>query len=298
MSLISRVHSVFERSISDETLKAVVDHLERFGYIEEGDLDGLSDVRVRDVVVAAIGKLAEHAGIHLTGIWLFDLVALYRFIRRNPRCSVSEKLEEQPEAAMSRWTKRQLTYYIERVPRGCSKGAFSAAVSDYFNNWTAVADISFSERDQSSTDIIVSTGRGPGQNFDGAGGTLAWAYLPNGSDSQLLMRFDDDETFTTDPTGRGTQLENVSTHEFGHLIGISHAPNATSLMSPYYNKSIATPRAWDISQAQTRYGAPKSAPPSPPATPPVPPVPTPPAEPVNPYLVDVRTIIIPGHRII
>ena len=274
------------RQVIDEVVK----HLVTFRYLDLEDLGA-------DSLDNALHRLCEHAGIDSTGI--DRLIRIYRFIRRNPRCQVCESLEAAPEAVQSRWTKKQLTFYVDGTVRSIPRQQFRTAIADYFKNWEAVCDLKFTEIDNSNSDILVSTGRGSSSQFDGPNGTLAWSYLPNGDDRQILMKFDDDETFTTDPTGRGVYLEAVSTHEFGHAIGISHAPNATSLMSPYYNKSISTPRAWDISQAQTRYGAPKSAPTPPPATPPVQPEPAPPAVPViPPGYVKVSDIIIPGHRII
>ena len=278
-----------------EQLDAVVKHLLEFKYLDAQELAFVGSTNeVRDLINDAVKRICAHAGIDSHGIDM--LVQLYRFIKRNARCAVCEHLEVQPEFALARWTKKNLTYYIEKAPKSIGMANFRAVVKDYFKNWEDVCGLTFREIDQSNSDILISTGSGPGHNFDGSGGTLAWAYLPNGQDQQLLMRFDDAESFSMSRTG-GIYLEAVATHEFGHLIGISHAPQAGFLMSPYYDRDVFKPRSWDITQAQSRYGKPVEVTPPviPPVTPPVPPV-TPPAD--NPYLVDANRIVIPGFRLV
>lgn len=266
-----------------DMLRDVVSHLVRFGYLDDKQMAIVgSSGEISDLVNEAFHRLAKHAGFEdASGLDL--LIGLYKFVHRNPRCAISEA-----EAATAKWNKKNLTYWVEKAPRGFTNQQMTDLAGQYFHNWEVVCDIKFSPATSASSDILISTGRGSATNFDGAGGTLAWAYLPNGSDRQLLMRFDDDETFTTNQSGGGILLQNVATHEFGHLLGLSHAPNATSLMSPYYNRDIGTPREWDREQAVSRYGFPPIAPtPTPPTTP----------APANPFLVDVSTIIIPGFRI-
>ena len=110
-------------------------------------------------------------------------------------------------------------------------------------------------KDKAKADIIVTTGKGVQHQFDGRGGTLAWAYMPQGKNEKLLMRFDLDETWVADKTNRGILLSNVACHEFGHLLGLGHSKKSQALMAPYYNPFVSAPQADDdIPKIQKLYG--------------------------------------------
>ena len=76
---------------------------------------------------------------------------------------------------------------------------------------------------------------------------------------QLLMRVNYDEVWTPE------ELYQTSLHEFGHALGIGHAPvGVMSCMSAYLDPSVTTPQSWEIGQAQLRYGLPAAFASSPP----------------------------------
>jgi hypothetical protein len=108
--------------------------------------------------------------------------------------------------------------------------------------------------------------------------------MPDGSDQQLLMKFDLDETWIENANQRGILLENVACHEFGHLLGLTHSQVQGALMAPYYNAAISTPQQNDdIPRILARYG---------PATaqPPVGPTPTPPV--IPPVVPSQHSLVI------
>src|ERR1019366_8787269 len=102
-----------------------------------------------------------------------------------------------------------------------------------------------------------------------------WAYLPTGSDTQLLMEFDLAENWTI-ADGAGVHVINVACHEFGHLMGLSHSTLQSALMAPYYNVAILTPQTQDdIPRFVARYGGkPTEVAPVTPSVPPAPAAPT------------------------
>ncbi len=106
------------------------------------------------------------------------------------------------------------------------------------------------------------------------------------------MKFDVDEAWTLLPGQRGTMLVNVATHEFGHLMGLSHSRLQTALMAPYYNAAIAVPQSQDdITRFQARYGVRQG-----PVTPPVPvPVPAPGVARVE--ITGAVTVLVNGRQI-
>lgn len=114
-------------------------------------------------------------------------------------------------------------------------------------------------------DIQAASVRYTHQRIDGRSGTLAWAQLPCGRDRQLESRIDASETWHLDPETRPrrgfTHLGAVMCHENGHLLGLEHDTTpARSLLDPMYGPDVLTPQAWDIKQAQHRYGPPIEVP--------------------------------------
>jgi len=171
---------------------------------------------------------------------------------------------------LQKWNKGKLTYYIKSRVGGIKPADFDRVIDAAFQAWEDLCMLQVERTSKASTaDIIVDTGQGPGSDFDGPGGTLAWAYLPDGQDRQLLMRFDLGDTWILTPQERGILLFNVACHEIGHLLGLDHSKIESALMAPYYNVAIAVPQAKDdVPRIQARYGKRVDAPP---VVPPLPP---------------------------
>lgn len=125
--------------------------------------------------------------------------------------------------------------------------------------WSGVCGIQLSVVDTpNGANIYCQSGR-----IDGPNGVLGQSYLPCGSapTDQLAQLLDDGERWTED------FLERVWLHELGHAIGLDHAPQGSgAVMEPYLTRLIE-PQAWDVQQAQARYGAPKPKTPPPSPTP-------------------------------
>lgn len=222
-----------------------------FGYTN--DADGISAV--------------QHAyGLPETGV-LDDMTV--RVVTRLPRCGMTDA--QPARGSISKWGIREISYHIVSYPPGIglTTQQVDAVVSQAFAAWAAVVDLVFSKSDSAdSANIVIGTGRGSRSNFDGPSGTLAWAQLPPSSSykGQIQMMWDGDEAFTVSKTVNGILLLNVTTHEFGHALGLSHSNVPHSLMNPFYDPSIAAPQANDKQDVLTRY-APAKAPPTPVPTP-------------------------------
>lgn len=189
---------------------------------------------------------------------------------QEPRCGCPDHLDnknqehiqflnaqEISEEKRDRWNRLGLTYAIESYVSGKVRPREQdKIIASAFLAWDKVCGVQLEQiKDIKKADIVVSTGRGMRHNFDGRGGVLAWAYMPQGNNKQLMMRFDLDETWVSNPKDRGILIHNVACHEFGHILGLKHSTRPKALMAPYYNPFVANPQMDDdIPRIQKLYG--------------------------------------------
>lgn len=161
---------------------------------------------------------------------------------------------------VAKWGKKKLTWHIDAALPALGVARQANILSEAFASWSKVTDLTFTPTDNPrSADIVIGYGRGRRADFDGRGGTLAWAMLPSSEafDGQLQLMFDMDEDWENT-----IRTVNVACHEIGHTLGLSHGPEGC-LMAPVYAANIATPQRWDIDEAVSRYGVPTTAIPPP-----------------------------------
>ena len=104
----------------------------------------------------------------------------------------------------------------------------------------------------------------PGQNrsldirwttsgFDGAGGTLAYAYFPAPPNPETIagdIYFDEGETWRI---GADVDMFTVALHEAGHALGLDHSDDPNAVMAPYYAGPASGLAPDDIAGIQTLY---------------------------------------------
>ena len=173
------------------------------------------------------------------------------------------QMREMAQENQEKWLKDSLKYVVDGYVTGLPKKVQDKLIATAFKAWTDVAGIEICQcpkKDTKNADILVGVGRGKKHNFDGQGGTLAWAYMPKGKNRQLRMRFDLEEIWVQHQYERGIWMLPVAAHEVGHLLGLEHSKVKEALMAPYYNPFISTPQLKDdIMQIQKLYGKPKNA---------------------------------------
>ena len=108
------------------------------------------------------------------------------------------------------------------------------------------------------------------RQLDGAGGTLAYAYLPS---IDLATSRSLDQVIDLDERWSRKMFWLVVAHETGHNLGLSHNEGREiALMDPHLNIDIDGYQAWDIDQLVQRHGLPTVSPQPSPS--PVPTIPT------------------------
>lgn len=262
---------------SSQQLKFSIDYLSFFGYIAVELLKNMS----RKDLEKAVKTFQRWFGLKADGVVGPKTLRAMEI----PRCGCPDvldadngvhkqylKMQAVIEENMAKWNKTGLTYAVHSYVGGrLSKTRQLEIFAGAMKAWDDVCGVEIRPTGNvQRADLVLSTGSGRRHNFDGRGGTLAWAYLPNGRDNQLLMRFDLAETWIDNPRDRGILLFNVACHEFGHMLGLTHSKKRGALMAPYYNPNVAVPQ-WDddIPRVEARYGK-DTADPEPPSVDPDP----------------------------
>lgn len=243
--------------VADHQVAEVLAYLDRYGYFEKslGDMRKASVVKVED----ALAEFQGFFGLQQSGV--VDQKTLRTM--RQPRCGCPDIHRERHGSRagnLPRWTKTDLTYHIRDYVRGVSNADQDRMFREAFESWQAVCGITCKKAEVGTTpDIVMIVERGRTAGFDGPSGILAYTYLPDGTDRQMLLHMDGDELWSTTARGNGIYMRAVLSHELGHDFGLDHSREAGALMAPTYNPAVSSPQAIDdIPRATARYGGPKT----------------------------------------
>ncbi|KAK6164103.1 hypothetical protein DH2020_000967 [Rehmannia glutinosa] len=125
-------------------------------------------------------------------------------------------------------TKRKLTYSFPQDMRSDVK----QAVLDASNLWASVSPFKFTYiPNYDQADIKISfqyRDHGDGLPFDGPGGILAHSFAP--SDGRL--HYDGDERWVDGVVPGAFDLQTLSLHELGHILGLAHTSDGGAIMFP------------------------------------------------------------------
>ena|GEM_PF-3336557 len=188
---------------------------------------------------------------------------------------------------MCKWPAGTLvTWYLDpsSVPLGLSYSETLKAITAGIGIWPQVCGLQ-AARVNSPEQARVFISFRP---IDGSNGILGQTQLPceGLSNVQHTMQLDNVERWDAD------FLRRVVMHEFGHAIGLEHAPDGTvAVMAKYYDRSLDYPQPWDVAEAQKRCGPAPANQPTP-APKPVSQTVTLPQIPVNIQLDDGSTVVL------
>ncbi|GMI86947.1 hypothetical protein like AT1G59970 [Hibiscus trionum] len=111
-----------------------------------------------------------------------------------------------------------------------------------FERWANVSRFTFEEVPEDYfADIEIgfySGDHGDGNPFDGPQGTLAHASPPTGG----KLHYDADENWSTNPGPDEIDLESVTVHEIGHLLGLQHSMATDAVMYAYFESGVTKRR--------------------------------------------------------
>lgn len=294
--------SDFDSRISLDEVKWTVGFLKYFGYLNGKNVEQLT----YEEFSKGVKDYQQFAGLKASG----QLDQRTANAMQAPRCGICDvgalrmqlRLSDSDPLPVSspKWHKPAIKWFIESYVGGIPKTVQEDIIATAYGNWTKVCGLKIDRtKDKNSADIVISTGQGPRNQFDGPGNTLAWAYLPPGDDRQLLLMYDLDESWAANITGspREILMENVTCHEGGHTLGLEHSKIQTALMAPYYAANVNAPVSPDdIERIQRLYGPPAAAPATP--TTPGPTTPTPTGGGITIQVTgQVAGISIPGYRV-
>lgn len=226
---------------------------------EPADIAGVSDYEL-------VETFQENAGLKSDGI-IGPVTA--RTVERPRMCGVPDRLRAKGSRARwdhTNWDGKQfkngvpsnmeLRYHVVGALPNLTKAQTDAAFAEGLGYWTAVCAVVFVRVDNpQSANLLYKIGK-----IDGPSSTLAWCELPEGKDTpntQLNSLFDSGEPWvvSNDPPNGRIDAVRVICHETGHGIGLDHGPDG-NLLAPYYDPRIRKPQAWDVAEAQVRYGPP------------------------------------------
>lgn len=242
-----------------------ISYLDAFGYLKS-ELEQWKDISLADIIDA----ITHFQGIFHVPTKKALTIQTVRAME-GQRCGCPDiqrghhsckRMMKAVTRNVPKWKKDGLTYHIEDRLPNVPADSFDAAIRSGFLAWSIYANLKITPAESPDTaDVMIGTGKGPQSNFDGPGGTLAWATMPDVKNAKLWMMFDQAETWVLDTKKRGVCLHNVVRHEIGHLLGLTHSKVQGALMAPFYSPSVRDPQQDDdIPRLLTRYGHASTAP--------------------------------------
>jgi peptidoglycan hydrolase-like protein with peptidoglycan-binding domain len=242
-------------------LPALQGYLMRFGYISRSASVAAT---FDDKTEAAIKLFQQRHALPVTGT-IDDATVK---VMEMPRCGVPDIIPAGRADTGAPYVlrgcsyqghHRVLTYAFTNATPDLPGDAERAPIRAALASWAQITNIDFVEVSPAQNPIVTfgwHTGNhGDGSSFDGPGRILAHAFYPPpcGGAHAGKCHFDEDETWALSQN-QGFDLQTVSLHELGHIIGLDHSTVAGSVMFPTYSGERRVLKPDDIAGAQALHG--------------------------------------------
>ena len=231
---------------SADGIETVKHFLARFGYLAEAppaaDAAAADESYRRSAMVlddTTSVALARYQRMHaLPSTGLFDEQT--KQVMSMSRCGFPDVNPADPAASITcAWNRDSLTYAFGAGTNDVNGDDERQAVRRAFATWSAVVQISFREVGTGdSPDILISWGQANCGDANMVGGTLAHADYPPGCGfyGNALPRpvhFDDQEhAWCIGAVSGQYDVETVTLHEVGHILGLAHSSVGGAVMFP------------------------------------------------------------------
>lgn len=260
-----------------------INHLIRYGYLQnkttiQGTFNDDNDTYTDQEFQLALLDYQRFMSIPQTG----KLNKVTMETMAKPRCGVRDKASESVNVFLTNRGKRKrrdalqhfykyksaksVTYdwFISSnyLPSSNDMAAKSYAMLEYaMNKWSAVTNVNFrSRRGWIYADLVISFRKGnhnDNEPFDGLGGVIAHA-----SRKDMEIHFDDEESWRYEETSIDFKPPKVlpdfvhaAIHEVGHILGLPHSNNTSSVMRPVMALLPSYDlHTTDVKAVQQRYG--------------------------------------------
>jgi hypothetical protein len=258
---------------ADPSVVEVQNFLKHYGYFDYAPVVALDVApepgRLNDVTVRALTEFQMRHDVGTPGV----LDAPTRELMAAPRCGVPD-LVGRPSVrfgTVCAWDRRNLSYQFGRpgapsLTTDLAQGLVVNAVRRAFNTWAA-AGVGLSFRVITGGDIPIDADiriewrQSADPDSSMVGYVVAHSDYPPGcsvvtTDYPKPLHFDDEEhTWVDGAVAGGFDIETVTLHEIGHLLGLDHSDVSGSVMWAYVspNSTLRTLQADDLAGIRSLY---------------------------------------------
>ncbi|KAM7268426.1 hypothetical protein ACFE04_010592 [Oxalis oulophora] len=231
-------------------LRDLKNYLKTFGYYNNLDQDhiSLNNDDFDDHLHFAIEEYQKFFNINVTGMLDSDTIKKMT----TPRCGGVDIIRGKNNYGTNfnnqtfvskysfisegKWPPSQntITYRFSTSSEDIDLQTLMSVVANSFQKWAEASDrFTFKGAPIGlGQDVMIgfyAKDHGDGSPFDGFGGVVAHAVI---DPDERLIHYDSDEYWSIYPLFDQMDLESVSTHEIGHILGLGHSTDPNAVMHP------------------------------------------------------------------